>query len=304
MSLLVRETKANYDGMKFREALKTGFFDFQIARDAYRDMCAKLGLPVHAEVISSFLNMQVVIMTPICPHWADWVWGSVLGHWAGPVDAKGRTPSITRAAWPTLPPADEALLEMDRYLQAQLHNFRLSLMKASGVKASKVGKGAAAPPKPTDVNIFVAAGWPAWQRKPLELLASLWDPAVHGTATSGFPADALKRVQDAAGKDGELKPFLKKIMPLASNTILSMKGRAAPTPALALALPFDEYAVWTDNLEYVRKALEVPGTVRVYRIDDPALVAGSASAALLDPANRVKEVTPLEPECYPFAATA
>lgn len=273
----------------------------QLARDAYRDMCEKLGLKPHADVIHTFLNAQTVIMAPICPHWAEWVWGSDLGHWADAAGADGKPPSVTRATWPILPPADHQLLEVDRYLQAKLHAFRLAIIKASGVKASKLAKGAVAPPKPTEVNIFVAAGWPDWQRKPLELLASLWDPAVNGSVNNGFPEDALKRVQDMAGKEADLKPFLKKIMPLASVTIQSMKGRDTPTPTLSRQLPFDEYNVWTQNAEYVRKALEVPGVVSVYRVNDPLVSPGSESAKVLDPIGRVKEVTPLEPEIHPYA---
>jgi leucyl-tRNA synthetase len=300
MSLLVREARAAYEGMKFREALKSGFFDLQAARDAYRDMCEKLGVPPHGGCVRAFLETQAVVVAPIVPHWADAVWGGVLGGWARAPGPDGRPPSVLRAGWPALPPPDEGLLETDRYLTAKLHEFRLSLMRIAGVKASKVGKGAPPPPKPADVSIFVAAGWPAWQRRPLELLRGLWDPAAHA-GTGGFPEDALKRVQDAAGKDAELKPFMKKIMPLASVTIAAMRGRAEPTPALALRLPFDERAVWADNAEYVRKALELPGTVRVLLADDARLAPGSATARALDPNNRVKEVTPGEPEVWPYA---
>lgn len=67
------------------------------------------------------------------------------------------------------------------------------------MKPSKAAKGVVAQPKPTDLTIFVAAAWPEWQRKPLELLSSLWDPAANaGAANCGFPADALNRVKDAA----------------------------------------------------------------------------------------------------------
>jgi hypothetical protein len=89
-------------------------------------------------------------------------------------------------------------------------------MKATTVKASKAARGVVAQPKPTDATVFVASAWPPWQRKTLALLSGLWDPAKHAAATSGFPADALKQVQALAAADAELKPFTKRIMPLAS----------------------------------------------------------------------------------------
>jgi hypothetical protein len=82
----------------------------------------------------------------------------------------------------------------------------------------------------------------------------------------------------------------------------------APPPTLpsfpARSLPFDEYAVWTENIEYVRKALDLPGSVRVFMSDDAALAPGSESAKTLDPLGKVKEVVPLEPDVHPYVPAA
>ena len=37
--------------MLFREGLKTGFYDFQIARDAYREWSGKTGIPMREDLI-------------------------------------------------------------------------------------------------------------------------------------------------------------------------------------------------------------------------------------------------------------
>ena len=85
---------------------------------------------------------------------------------------------------------------------------------------------------------------------------------------------------------------------------------ASPTPAPsplvpARRLPFDEYAVWTENADYVRRALDLPatGAVHVYRTSDPALAPGSDSLQALDPLGRAKDVTPMDADVYPFVAT-
>lgn len=61
--------------------------------------------------------------------------------------------------------------------------------------------------------------------------------------------------------------------------------------------------MWADNLEYVRKALELPGEVRIIKTDDAALATAEGRAAV-DPQNKAKDVTPLEPEIHPFAVSA
>ncbi len=228
------------------------------------------------------------MLSPICPHYCENLWGLILGN------SKDGARSVMNATWPAAGVPDATLLASDAYLTAQMHHIRLSIIKASGTKASKMSKGGTATlARPTSVNIFVAATWPEWQRSTLVMLREAWSPAVHGDANSGFPADIVNRVKDAAQADAALRPFLKKIMPLASLTVQGMKGRAEPSPELDLRMPFDEFAVWNDNIDYVRKSLELPGAVRVIRSDD-------ASGLFLDPLGKIKEALPLEPTSHPF----
>jgi hypothetical protein len=54
--------------------------------------------------------------------------------------------------------------------------------------------------------------------------------------------------------------------------ITAHKERTAadgPSPALKLQVPFDEAAVWGENAEYVRKALDIPNVV-ILRVEDGA----------------------------------
>lgn len=43
MNLKLRETDENYNKMLFKEALRTGFFEMQAARDKYRELCQYSG---------------------------------------------------------------------------------------------------------------------------------------------------------------------------------------------------------------------------------------------------------------------
>ena len=42
MNVCVRDAAAHFDGMRFREALKSAFYEMLLARDSYRDMCLKV----------------------------------------------------------------------------------------------------------------------------------------------------------------------------------------------------------------------------------------------------------------------
>jgi leucyl-tRNA synthetase len=44
ISVCVRDAAAHFDAMRFREALKSGFYEMLIARDTYRDICSKMEL--------------------------------------------------------------------------------------------------------------------------------------------------------------------------------------------------------------------------------------------------------------------
>jgi len=77
MRSLVKDTEENYEGMLFREALRTGFFEFQSARDKYREIiggeyCMK------RELVEKFILIQTTILAPICPHISDYVWRTYL----------------------------------------------------------------------------------------------------------------------------------------------------------------------------------------------------------------------------------
>ena len=71
----INETKANYDKLLFKEAVKTGFFEFQAARDKYRELTQN---DVHRDLIMKFIESQAIILSPICPHVTDYIW-SLLG---------------------------------------------------------------------------------------------------------------------------------------------------------------------------------------------------------------------------------
>jgi leucyl-tRNA synthetase len=71
------ETDKHYAQMMYKEALRTGFFEFQTARDKYRELCFE---PMHAGLIFRFIKTQLILLSPICPHICEYIWVNLMGN--------------------------------------------------------------------------------------------------------------------------------------------------------------------------------------------------------------------------------
>lgn len=77
MNAKINQTDENYSKMLFKEALKSGFFELQAARDKYRELCSDSLM--HADVVTLYIEVQAKLISPICPHVAEHVW-ELLGN--------------------------------------------------------------------------------------------------------------------------------------------------------------------------------------------------------------------------------
>lgn len=91
--------------MLFKEALCTGFYEIQLTRDKYRELCGIQGM--QEELVFEFIRRQALLMAPICPHVAEHVWGLL-----------GNKQSILDAQWPEV----GAINEVD-IMYSQLSEF-------------------------------------------------------------------------------------------------------------------------------------------------------------------------------------
>lgn len=60
-------------------ALKEGWYEFQAARDSYREACTAANIGMHKELVFRFVEWQALMITPIAPHWAEYIWQELLG---------------------------------------------------------------------------------------------------------------------------------------------------------------------------------------------------------------------------------
>ncbi|CAN0486221.1 unnamed protein product, partial [Ectocarpus sp. 12 AP-2014] len=79
MDALINKTDDAYGRMMWREGLHSGFFAMQLLRDFYRDWCLKTSTLMHKTLILRFMEVQILLLAPMCPHYAEHFWG-LLGH--------------------------------------------------------------------------------------------------------------------------------------------------------------------------------------------------------------------------------
>ncbi|XP_062826472.1 leucine--tRNA ligase, cytoplasmic isoform X3 [Anolis carolinensis] len=75
----IMKTEQNYEKMMFKEALKTGFFEFQAAKDKYRELAIE---GMHRDLVLQFIESQTLLLAPVCPHMCEHVW-ALLGKTSG-----------------------------------------------------------------------------------------------------------------------------------------------------------------------------------------------------------------------------
>lgn len=77
MNKYMAAADAAYGAMMYKEALRTGFFEYQSTRDKYRELCFG---PMHAGLVFKFIRTQLILLAPICPHVCEYIWTKYLGN--------------------------------------------------------------------------------------------------------------------------------------------------------------------------------------------------------------------------------
>ena len=140
----------------YKDALKFGFYDFQSARDWYREVTADVGM--HQDLVHYWIRTAALVITPIASHFSEHIWTAILK----------KPQSIQLAAWPTpSDPVDHTLIEAGQYMRGTIKTIRdaeTSLLKAlTKAKGKKPSDAFYDPKKPKAVRIYVATVFPEWQ---------------------------------------------------------------------------------------------------------------------------------------------
>lgn len=148
----IEESRQHYERMMFKEALRTAFFEYQAARDRYREKCMD---GMHIDLVMRFVETQTLILSPICPHICEYIWHTLLK----------KKKLIVCESWPIVGQPDKLLLRSAAYLDDAAHEFRLRTKEFIQTKRSK----------PTHAVIWVAKTYPPWQNLILTKLRSIYD---------------------------------------------------------------------------------------------------------------------------------
>ncbi|PVD35216.1 hypothetical protein C0Q70_06497 [Pomacea canaliculata] len=228
----IKETQAHFDAFMFKEALRTGFFEFQGKRDKYREVATE---GMHRDLVFLFIKVQVLLMAPITPHMAEFIWGELQKELLGE--------SIMHAAWPVAGPVDEVLIRSSEYLMDAAHEFRLRLKTALHPGKNKKAS------VPTHGTVWVAKTYPPWQNTVLTTLKQLYN------ANQGFPDN--KVISSELKDKPELKKYMKKVMPFVQ--VAKENFNKHGVRALDLTSEFDEKEVLDINRAYLCNTLELEG---------------------------------------------
>ncbi|XP_036281206.1 leucine--tRNA ligase, cytoplasmic [Pipistrellus kuhlii] len=233
MNAGIIKTDQNYEKMMFKEALKTGFFELQAAKDKYRELAIE---GMHRDLVFRFIEVQTLLLAPFCPHLCEHIWTLL-----------GKPDSIMRASWPVVGPVDDVLIRSSQYLMEVAHDLRLRLknymMPAKGKKTDKQP-----PQKPSHCTIYVAKNYPSWQHTTLSVLRQ------HFQNNNGKLPDN-KILATELGNLPELKKYMKKVMPFVAMIKENLE-KVGPR-VLDLQLEFDEQAVLMENIVYLTNSLEL-----------------------------------------------
>ncbi|EMP40904.1 Leucyl-tRNA synthetase, cytoplasmic [Chelonia mydas] len=233
MNAGITKTDQNYEKMMFKEALKTGFFEFQAAKDKYRELAIE---GMHGDLVFQFIEAQTLLLAPVCPHLCEHVWTLL-----------GKPDSIMKASWPVAGPVDEVLIRSSQYLMEAAHDLRLRLKNYMAPPKAKKGSKEL-PQKPSHCTIYVAKTYPLWQYTTLSVLRK------HYQINGGQMPDN-KVIAGELNTLPELKKYMKRVMPFVAliKENLEKKGPRV----LDLELEFDERAVLMENIVYLTNSLEL-----------------------------------------------
>jgi len=246
LNRLVMESKKFYETMYYREALRTAYFEFTSLFDQYRDICKLSKISPNKILVNRYLEWQMIVLSPICPHFCEHGWSSVLGK-------KG---SILDARWPEpTKPVDASTASQGSYMFDKVPHEFIKLQE----KATKQGTATAA-------VVYFAKDFPEWKQKVLTVLRSKnaagqlplmqQDKMKEDAAASA----QWKEVMTDLMKDPALKPFGKHLGPFAA--FKREEAAQFGAGALEASVQFDEMALLSENVQYLKQKLQVDITVR------------------------------------------
>ncbi|CAN6343368.1 unnamed protein product [Urochloa humidicola] len=268
MNIAIKETEKSYDLFMFRDALKSGFYDLQLARDEYRLSCGAAGM--NCDLLWRFMDVQTRLITPICPHYAEHVWRKILK----------KEGFAIKAGWPLADTPDPTLRIANKYLQCSIVSMRKLLQKQeSGSKKPKKGSVSAPPSDEKKIGlIYVNEHYSGWKEQCLRVLQSKFDSQARSFTSDQEITAALMNCP--IGQEMNLKQVQKLCMPFIKSK--KDEAREVGPQALDLKLPFGEMDVLQKNLELIKRQLGLEQVEVLSASDEAARAIAGEYVSLLE----------------------
>ena len=265
------ETEAHYEKMMFRDALKTGFYDLQSARDAYRVICGG-DKHMHADLALRFIEVSTRLHAPFT-HTCEHIWGALLK----------KRGTVTKAGFP-VGAAPDAVLAGGGAIPGRDVRVRAQ-GRGQGVRAAQEeGRATGAPKVCRAANVFVAGAFAGWRATCLAILREKFDAAAVAFPPVAEILDAVKRSELARSAD--FKNVMKQVMPFVKFKMT--EAQAIGAGALNDTLAFDEAR--SSRRTSLKKVCDLR-EVRVLAAED----ASEARAAAEKDGQKVDQATPGDP---------
>ncbi|KAJ3309417.1 cytosolic leucyl tRNA synthetase [Boothiomyces sp. JEL0838] len=272
---VIEQAEKAFEGMLYREAVKIGYYDLQNARNEYRKATTGQGLTIlnekevfenmHIDLVRRFAEVQALMLVTFTPHWSDYVWTELLGH----------KTSIIKAVWPKTSPIDKGLIASAEYIRGLGSKIR-SAEDAAARKKNKKGKPAeAVADGEKQINLYICSKIPEWQKKSVEFVKSLYNPA-----TKTFADDYKEQLKNLKIDDKRAKGFI---------AIIKKTVETVGPVALERELLFDEKKVINMNMDFLRRDL---ATLKITKIN---VIESSSVAADDQDFKKAEEAVPGEP---------
>ncbi len=230
---LIIETDTAFSGMRFRDGLKSAWFDFVNARNFYRDFCLISGIPMKKDLIVRWMESISVMMAAITPHWCEYYWSTIL-------EKEG---FVVKAPWPEAQDEDKMLSKQSDLLSKTLKNFRQQVSKAKK--------------KPSKAAILVVDKYPDWKVEALE-----W---MHENKALMKEKTFMKSLKDWAGTLPD-KKNMKNVMQFVA--FVKKEVEEVGESAMEMVLPFDQKALFETCLVYIQSQLSLTEELVIYNLSE------------------------------------
>jgi leucyl-tRNA synthetase len=210
---------------------------------------------MHQASIRKYVEYQSILLAPIAPHWADYVWQEVLKH----------DSTICLTPFPSIPNPRADLTATNVYVKSTLS--AIGSAEGNALKKRAKGKSTVFDPKAEKkLIIFVARSWPKWQDKLMDLVQESFDKMT-------------LKVDQAALNKGIPPADKKKAMPFVSVMKRRLEAGENPEVVFERNLPFDEVKVLEEIVPGLKTTMmKLKEVVIVVVEDGKGHIAGSGEA--------------------------